>query len=114
MEITFTYDNCEVGHEAIVHQTRQRCPLCEISELRKYVDVYKHNVGTEQAVNHVANAQIKSLEETLETEKHSAAMIAKALSLACKAIRDKTVTETASATWLVNHFLAQANEPEDL
>ena len=38
MQIAFTYENCEVGHEAVVHQTRKLCPLCEIANLRKERD----------------------------------------------------------------------------
>ncbi len=38
MKIAFSYEQCEVGHEAVVHQTRKLCPLCEISNLRKERD----------------------------------------------------------------------------
>jgi len=39
MEIAFTYLQCEVGHEAVVHQTRKLCPLCEISQLKKKIEM---------------------------------------------------------------------------
>jgi len=38
MKIAFTYEQCGVGHEAVAHQTRKLCPLCEIANLRKERD----------------------------------------------------------------------------
>ena len=38
MKIAISYEQCGVGHEAVVHQTRKLCPLCEISNLKKERD----------------------------------------------------------------------------
>ena len=30
-KIAITYEECKVGHEAVVHKTVKYCPLCELS-----------------------------------------------------------------------------------
>jgi hypothetical protein len=37
MEITIFYDECEQGHEAIMHKTQKNCPLCEILLLKEEI-----------------------------------------------------------------------------
>ena len=38
MKIAISFEQCGVGHEAVVHQTRKLCPLCEIMNLKKERD----------------------------------------------------------------------------